>query len=283
MPKKKTWKSSPLRYPGGKSRAVKHLSRLIPPNVTEMVAPFAGGLSLELYCVSILDITVYTYDVFDPLVSFWKCLLTNKEHLIKEIKVYPLPITKELFYKIRKHFMGFPNECQRAAAYFILNRCSFSGSTLSGGFTSYRMKETNRNPRFAENTIEALEHFELGNGKLYVERLDFTESLEKHSDLFAYVDPPYLISNKLYGKRGDAHDIDHTSLFTALRNRDAPWLLSYNDCEEIRELYRDFIILDSIQWAYGMSADKKSQELVIMNSSLRTLLDEKTFNCGDIT
>jgi DNA adenine methylase len=266
---------SPLRFPGGKSRGVKYLFPLIPPSTREMVAPFAGGLSLELYCASMFDITVYAYDVFEPLVTFWKCLLADRKKLVEELQIYPLPITKELFYKIRKHFVGFPDDYQRAAAYFILNRCSFSGSTLSGGFTSYKMKETNRNPRYTETTIEGLTTFKLNKGKVCIESLDFSESLRKHTDLFAYIDPPYLIANKLYGKRGDAHDIKHEDLFKALKDRTAPWLLSYNDCDEIRELYKDFFIIDSIQWAYGMSENKKSKELVIMNRTLKDLLGDR--------
>ena len=56
---------------------------------------------------------------------------------------------------------------------------------------------------------------------------------------------------------------DHQLLCDLLKNRDN-WLLSYNDCEVIRELYKDFEIVEA-SWAYGMNKSKKSSEVLIMS------------------
>lgn len=71
---------SPLRYPGGKSRAVKIISKYIPKETTSLCSPFFGGGSLEIYCAQ-NGIRVYGYDSFWPLVDFWQVLLKNPQKL----------------------------------------------------------------------------------------------------------------------------------------------------------------------------------------------------------
>ena len=70
-----------------------------------------------------------------------------------------------------------------------------------------------------------------------------------------------------YGKKGNAHkDFDHAGLADLLYNR-KQWILSYNDCKEIRELYSGFTII-SPTWKYGMSTDKSSKEILIFSKDL---------------
>ena len=64
---------TPLRYPGGKSRAVKHILPLIPEDITELCSPFLGGGSVEL-AVAERGTTVYAYDIFEPIVWLWNAL-----------------------------------------------------------------------------------------------------------------------------------------------------------------------------------------------------------------
>ena len=79
-----------------------------------------------------------------------------------------------------------------------------------------------------------------------------------------YLDPPYFLSSNLYGKRGDHHkNFDHEGLAEVLRNRDK-WLLSYNDCEQVRDLYSGFSFM-STKWRYGMNASKTSNEVFIVS------------------
>jgi DNA adenine methylase len=74
---------------------------------------------------------------------------------------------------------------------------------------------------------------------------------------------------KLYGDEGDMHEFfPHLALFSELRKREN-WILSYNDCEEIRDLYRDYKI-HKAAWTYGMNKSKKSSEIIITNLPQRT-------------
>ena len=72
-PKALPFTKSPLRYPGGKSRAVKQVLALLPRGLDLLCSPFLGGASIELACAG-RGIAVRGYDSFQPLVAFWQCL-----------------------------------------------------------------------------------------------------------------------------------------------------------------------------------------------------------------
>ena len=146
-----------------------------------------------------------------------------------------------------------------AAAYFAINRSSFSGATLSGGFSQQAA-----DGRFNENSIKRLANFDAPN--LKVGFLGFEESIERHKNQFLYLDPPYFLEekSKLYGKNGDMHEgFNHKSLHSLLTNRQN-WLLCYNDCDFIRQHYADYEIVPAA-WAYGMNKSKKSNEVFIIS------------------
>jgi DNA adenine methylase len=249
---------SPLRYPGGKTRAIKHLLPHIPEG--DICSPFLGGGSLEL--VLSKDRTVYAYDAFYPLYNFWDCLLTEKDYLVEQVKKLQ-PLDKETFKALRMLLRDYaPSQgksVELAAAYFAVNRSSFSGATLSGGFSQQAAEG-----RFNENSIKRLANFDAPN--LKVGFAGFEESIEQHENCFLYLDPPYFLEEKstLYGKNGDMHEgFDHKLLHSLLTNRQN-WLLCYNDCEFIREHYSDYEIIPA-EWAYGMNKSKKSNEVFIIS------------------
>jgi DNA adenine methylase len=249
---------SPLRYPGGKTRAIKFLLPHIPKG--DVCAPFMGGGSLELKLSE--DRKVYAYDAFYPLYNFWNCLLTDREQLVKEVRRLH-PIDKIGFKTLRELLKSYDsNHLQSyvaAAAYFAINRSSFSGATLSGGYSKQAAEG-----RFNENSIKRLEKFEAPN--LEVGFLSFEESIKRHKNEFLFLDPPYFLEEKsnLYGKSGDMHEgFDHKSLLSLLTTRHN-WLLCYNDCEFIREHYADYEIIPA-EWAYGMNKSKKSNEVFIIS------------------
>lgn len=248
---------SPLRYPGGKTRGVEFITQFFPKNLDKLLSPFFGGGSIEL-SVAAKGTIVYGYDIFSPLVEFWQCLLTQPNELADEVeKFYPLP--KEKFYKLQATQTKFKTKLERAAVYYVLNRSSFSGATLSGGMSP-------DHPRFTLTSIERLRNY--FNPNIKIQKADFKTSLEKHPYIFAYLDPPYLIKSSLYGKKGNAHkDFNHEQLANILKKREH-WILSYNDCEEIRNLYEGFHILTP-NWKYGMSNDKMSKEILIFSKDFK--------------
>ena len=245
---------SPLRYPGGKSRAVATIRKYIPSNIKILCAPFLGGASVELACAAD-GVKVYGADAFEPVINFWKYAKWNSELLSEHVRKYH-PLTKQKFYSLQQDFKNVHDDFERAAIFYVLNRSSFSGTTLSGGMSP-------GHPRFNESAINRLRIFKASN--LFVQCADYKDTLHKHNDKFLYLDPPYANDEKLYGNKGDMHKgFNHEELADELKRRDG-WLLSYNDNELIRNLYNNYKIITP-KWNYGMSGDKKSRELLILNA-----------------
>ena len=252
-----------LRYPGGKTRAIKYLKEYIPNGIKELCSPFFGGGALEIYLVKERNIKIYCYDRFDYLINFWNCVKHNKNNLVKEIKKLH-PISKEAFKEYKKLLSCDKlDNITKASYFFAINRSSYSGCTLSGGFS-----KTAANQRFTKSSIDRVQKF--NSDKLIFKCLDFSQSIPLHPKTFLYLDPPYYLGKKsnLYGKGGDLHkNFDHVKLFNILNKRNE-WLLSYNNCDYIRNLYKDYKIIE-LDWKYGLTKnkDKKSKEIIILSNN----------------
>lgn len=255
-----TYPKSPLRYPGGKARAVNILLHLIPSSIDILVSPFFGGGSLEIAAAH-FGVRVLGFDVFDPLVDFWTELLGNQGQLADEVQKY-YPLAKESFYELQKSYPT--TRIERAVQFYVLNRSSFSGATLSGGMSP-------GHPRFNQASIDYLRNFCEPN--LSVQKQDYKLTFFYDTINFMYLDPPYLIQSSLYGRNGNTHKgFDHQGLWKLLTGR-SNWILSYNNCEEIREMYKNFRMLFP-KWKYGMSSDKYSKEVLILSNDIPDIIGE---------
>ena len=249
-------KKSPLRYPGGKFRAVKHILPYFPENIKEICSPFFGGGHIELALAN-KGVKVHGYDKFSLLVDFWKSLIDNKDSLYLVVNELHSEMSKEKFKELQKSARGFlsPFQSRRGGIFYALNRSSFSGTILSGGYSPGHV-------RFSEKSVANIFNFDVKN--FTVEYADFSDSLAKHPDTFLYCDPPYYIESTLYGNNGDLHEgFDHKGLADLLTKRTG-WLLSYNNCPEILELYKGYEIVYP-KWKYGMSKDKESKEILVIS------------------
>ncbi len=253
--------TSPLRYPGGKTRACKLLWAFLQkeyPKTKYLVSPFFGGGSFEFYCAS-NGIQIFGNDLFEPLSNFWSILRFKPFELAEACRLLR-PITKADFYRFRKLIETEEDDVLRAAYYFAINRSSFNGSTFCGGFS-----EESAKGRFTESSIERLTKLDMTNMISYF-NFDFTDFMSKfgpQDNLTVFLDPPYYIENYLYGRDGDLHKgFDHAKLAELLKSR-KDWLLCYNDCEYIRNLYEGCRI-QKVSWSYGMNKTKESNEILIL-------------------
>ncbi len=216
---------------------------------------------MEIACAN-NGVFVYGYDNFQPLVEFWQCILADPVKLAQIIQEY-YPLPKLDFYRLQKTQSDYTSKYRRAAIFFVINRASFSGTTLSGGMSP-------NHPRFTKSSIERVSNFKID--KLSVELMDFRNSITKSENMLLYLDPPYPLKNcSLYGRRGNMHNgFDHEGLAKILHSRDK-WILSYSNTAYIRELYQDYHIVTP-EWKYGMSVDKKSKEVLILSDDLARLI-----------
>jgi DNA adenine methylase len=255
-----TKNKSPLRYPGGKTRAVATLERYVTtyfPGRRTLLSPFFGGGSFEI-ALQEKGYTVYGNDLFAPLYTFWKVVKERPKELATRV-LECMPIDKEMFKDFRAGILEMTDEMEIAVAYYIINRCSFSGSTFCGGFS-----EESSTGRLNESSIRTLATTRLG--KTTFSNSDCCAFLTAHpetSQTIVYADPPYYISTYIYGRDGDLHaGFDHEAFAAAIKKR-KDWVISYNDCDYIRKLYAGCRFF-SESWSYGMNASKKSSEIIIL-------------------
>lgn len=252
---------SPLRYPGGKTRAISILEKYVSeyfPTKTVLLSPFFGGGSFELAMAKKLKLKIYGNDLFIPLYNFWKVQQAQPHTLVKTIRS-KMPVTKESFQDMRSSILENPDPLDQAAAYFCINRCSFSGATLSGGFSKQAAQG-----RLTESSLQTLAACDTKTmGFSNMDCVAFLEAHPQTDTTFVYADPPYYISSYIYGKDGDMHtSFNHEAFAAAIQKRN-DWMISYNDCEYIRNLYKDCRIMKE-SWSYGMNASKKSSEIIIL-------------------
>lgn len=261
---------SPLRYPGGKSRAVNLISKLL-PEFDEFREPFVGGGSVFIYAKQRFPNKKYwVNDLYFELYKFWEMSQKNVGALIDKIYEWrnQFPVGKELHQFLNQNISSF-NDLERAAAFFIYNRITFSGTSLSGGFS-----EGAFSGRFTESSIQRLNEFaQVINGSTTITNLDYQDVVnEDGENVFIFLDPPYYSATKsaLYGKNGNLHKaFDHSTFADTMKSCNHKWLVTYDDCEYIRDL---FSFANIIPWdlTYGMrnvteNSDQKGKELFISN------------------
>jgi len=257
---------SPLRYPGGKTRACKKLENILINNFNtndfdNLVSPFFGGGSFEFHIQNNYGLNIIANDKFVPLYNFWNTCKNENKKLCDELNKNLLNITKEKFINLRKEIMENENSYEQSVMYFIINRCSFNGSTLSGGFSLESSKK-----RFTKSSIDKINKLNLSKFNIYnFDFEDFVKNNQSKKNLL-FLDPPYYLekSSKLYGNNGDMHEtFDHNKLFDCLKIK-KNWFMTYNNCEYIKNLYKNFKIIET-NWSYGMNKSKQSSEIIIIN------------------
>ncbi len=260
---------SPLRYPGGKSRAINLISKLV-PEFNEYREPFVGGGSLFVYLKQLLPKNKYWInDLYEPLYYFWLQTKMNPINLIELIKTWKneYQTGKDLFAFLKKNYDSFNIE-QKAAAFFIFNRITFSGTSDSGGFSEAAYKG-----RFTDSSIDRVKKIVLLTKDIIITNNDYQELVDANGDnVFIFLDPPYYSATKsaLYGKNGNLHKgFDHVRFADVMKKCNHKWLITYDDSKYIRDL---FSFAHIIPWnlKYGMrnvtnNSDQDGKELFISN------------------
>ena len=266
--------SSPLRYPGAKHWLFQRLVDLLPDGTQAVISPFFGGGSLEIN-LALRGIRVHGYDKFPPLVNFWRYWLQSAPKIIADANGLLNIYSKTELQHLKKQ--RYPEICvsgeMAATLYYLLSRLSYSGSPCNHvrpfalRYDGHYIKDWHdrKNGRRVFTNTEFWEA--VGVLPITVTRKDFTQSLAKHPNLFAFCDPPYPhLSTRLYGDSREYHeDFDHAALYDILKAREL-WALTYNDIPFIRDLYSDFDMIE-IQRP-GDSWGKNKDELLIVSDAI---------------
>lgn len=261
---------TPLRYPGGKSRVSEYLVSLF-PRFKEYREPFLGGGSVFMQSIQTFNgcERFWINDRFEELYSFWKGMSSDSADRIID-KIYEL---KNLNTEGKRTFETLCSRTsdtmeQRAADFFALNRMTFSGTTLCGGYSNEAF-----NKRFTDSSIERCRRLkELDWNKVSVTNEDYSVLMDTEGDdVFIFLDPPYYLGktkSKLYGVNGELHSgFDHERFKETCDRCRHKWMITYNDCEYIRDMFSSYNITE-MSFSYGMSKDKSGKEIIITNYHL---------------
>lgn len=265
---------SPLRYPGGKSRAIKQIANYLPKSFLEYREPFVGGGSVFFYIKHTSPtIKYWVNDLNKDLYCFWKAVRLNLEQLVEKIEYYKDNYTngKALFQELTNNQVNIENLTidERAVRFFILNRITFSGTVESGGFSQEAFDK-----RFTDSSIERVANLKDTLQDVQITNFDYSVLLEAPGDeVFLFLDPPYLsaTASRLYGKRGILHtSFDHQRFAKVLQKCSHKWMITYDDSEEIIQNFQDFAFIYKWELQYGMNNYKqdkaaKGKELIITN------------------
>ena len=270
---------SPLRYPGGKSRALKQILPHVPLNISEFREPFVGGGSVFFAIRSLFQDRIKSYWINDlnyDLYCFWKEVRDNAPALIATLReIHATAIDgRALFEELTEakdelnQNRNALSEFQRAVRFFVLNRITFSGIVDSGGFSQSAYEK-----RFTDSSIERVKNISPYLAGAKITNGDYTEALCQDGDnVFIFLDPPYwkATESKLYGVRGTLHTaFDHAQFAENMRKCPHKWLITYDDSPIIREF---FAFAEIQEWTlqYGMNNYRKTSaakgdELFIKN------------------
>lgn len=247
----------PLRYAGGKSLAVGYIIEHLPSEVESLVSPFFGGGSVEIACARELGIPVRGYDVFGILTNYWQVQLRAPIDLADRITQWEPD--KETYATVKKrlkaHWLDadpIADPVELAAHYWFNHNLSYGPGFL--GWMSGIYEDAARFRRL----VDKVRAFRCPD--LRVERGSFERTMPRHTGDFLYCDPPYYLDGDsrmfrgIYPQRNfpvHHRGFDHAALRDLLHEHHGGFILSYNDCETVREWYKDYRIVE-VEWQYTL-------------------------------
>jgi DNA adenine methylase len=270
--------TSPLRYPGGKTCLLGLVSRILRSNKLERghyAEPYAGGCGLALallYSGFVSDIHVN--DIDPAIWGFWNFVLDDTEEFIKLMNKTPVTLRE---WKRQKRVLGDPSSdpSDLGFAAFFLNRTNRSGIIKRAGVIGGLKQKGDYtiDCRFNKGELtRRIRRIRKYRSRIHLYRKDaikFIDYVERElpSDTFLCIDPPYFhkgssLYTSFYRRK------DHEKVADRILRLNSPWILTYDYCDEIHQLYsarRQF------QYSLNYSAQEKrvGTELLIASKGLR--------------
>ena len=252
--------SAPFGWVGGKSKLANDIVRLMPMHDV-YIEVFGGGLNV-LYAKPKIKLEVVN-DINGELINLHRMIRNRPDSLSFYLKQFF--ISRELFYDMKFERFKPRNNIERAAIYYYLLSQSFG----SMGSTFGMQTKARRKPK------DIYKSFRKWSNRLRfttIENMSFEKLIDTYDrdDALFYCDPPYFMTEKYYKNTGGFGVDEHKLLAEKLRSIKGKFLLSYNDCEFVRELYDGFNIVSSkeIDYTLGKNVHKNSKrvkEIYIMN------------------
>jgi len=233
---------TPLRWPGGKSRACIKMDPYFPDlrNYNEFREPFLGGGSVAIHVTKKYpDLKIWVNDLYEPLVNFWQQLQMFgddlKDNLLDLKSKNNTPDkARELFLKSKNYVNDQTlSNLDRAAAFYVVNKCSFSGLTEISSFSPQASTGN-----FSVRGIEKLPEYSKLIVNWRITNYSYDYLLDGDTAAFVYLDPPYDIKDNLYGRKGSMHKgFDHDKFAADCNANNMDMLVSYNTDQLVKNRF----------------------------------------------
>ena len=283
---------TPLRYPGGKSRACVKMGPYFPDlrDYEEFREPFLGGGSVAIYITKKYpNIDIWVNDLYEPLVNFWQQLqmfgIDLKDKLVDLKTTNNTPeLAKDLFLKAKEQVNDTSlSNVDRAVAFYIVNKCSFSGLTESSSFSAQAS-----NANFSLRGIEKLPEYSKLIEHWRITNYSYDYLLGSEGNAFVYLDPPYDIKDNLYGRKGSMHKgFDHDKFAADCSACSLDQLISYNSDQLVKDRFKDWNAAE-FDLTYTMRSvgeymreQKQRKELLLFNYGIKGLVEQHQSNEGE--
>jgi len=272
-----------LRYPGGKSRACEKMGPYFPDlrNYDEFREPFLGGGSVAIYITKKYpNLDIWVNDLYEPLVNFWQQLqmfgVDMKDKLVELKTANNTPESaKDLFLssKEKVNDQDVPS-IDRAVAFYVVNKCSFSGLTESSSF-SQQASVSN----FSMRGIEKLPAYSALIANWRITNYSYDYLMDGNKGAFMYLDPPYDIKDNLYGRKGSMHKgFDHDKFAADCDANNMDQLVSYNSDQLVKDRFKNWNAAE-FDLTYTMRSvgeymreQKNRKELLLFNYGIEGLV-----------
>ena len=272
-----------LRYPGGKSRACVKMDPYFPDlrDYDEFREPFLGGGSVAIHITKKYpNLDIWVNDLYEPLVNFWQVLQTFsgdlRDTLSREKSNNNNPeAAKELFLAAKDMINDTTlTSVDRAVAFYIVNKCSFSGLTESSSFSAQAS-----NSNFSLRGIEKLPEYSKLIEKWRITNYSYDYLMDGNKGAFMYLDPPYDIKDNLYGRKGSMHKgFDHDKFAADCDANDMDQLVSYNSDQLVKDRFKNWKAAE-FDLTYTMRSvgeymrdQKQRKELLLFNYGIEGLV-----------
>ncbi|PLY08884.1 MAG: DNA methyltransferase [Arcobacter sp.] len=252
---------APFGWVGGKSKLAKDIIDLIPQDHKIYIEVFGGAASV-LYAKERTKLEVLN-DINSDLINLHRSIRTNPQTL--SFYLNQMLVSREIFEDIKKRRWKPRNKIEAAAFYYYQLVQSFG----SKGDNFAMAAKSGRKPKDIYKSYQKWSHRLKG---VTIENMSFQKLIPLYDkeEAFFYIDPPYVSTESYYKNTGGFGIKEHKELAALLSNVKGKFLLSYNDCDLVRELYKDFNIRSSKEISYTLGANmhkkrKSVKEVFISN------------------
>lgn len=241
---------TPLRYPGGKSQLIPFVIEVLRNNdlfYGEYAEPFAGGAGIAIHLLLNDYVSRIYLNDFDPAIhALWDCILHNTDEFCDRLERTEISIDE--WHRQRDIYFNSPDakSLDKGFATLFLNRTNRSGIIKAGVIGGLKQDGTYKlDCRFNKSDlIRKIKRISAYSEKIVLTCLnaeDFVRDVipTTSEDTLVNLDPPY------YDKGPELYTnfyrpADHAALALEVGKINRPWMVTYDDTPEIRELYAEY-------------------------------------------